>query len=153
VANGDGSGMHAVPGTDGAGTAVLSPDGQSVAFDQERAPHIDLKKLKHGSPKQILKALHKLLHGYESQTTWIAPVAGGRPRRLTRWQNGRSSLPTSFSPDGSLLAMTVAAPGARPGVDELEFATGKIRTVEVDAREATYSPDGSRIAFTSYRDR
>lgn len=103
--------------------------------------------------KQILKALHKLLHGYKSQTTWTVPSTGGRPRRLTRWQNNRFSLPTSFPPDGSLLAMTVTAPGADEEVDTVEVATGQVHTIQVEAREAAFSPDGSRIAFTSFRDR
>jgi dipeptidyl aminopeptidase/acylaminoacyl peptidase len=143
VAGADGSDPHAVPGTKGATQPVLSPDGSSVAFVRyrEHSPKLNPKN-----------PLPWLTQRYVSATTWIAPITGGKPRRLTPLGNGRFSSPSSFSPDGSLLAVTVDVANQTRAVDLLDVATGKPRRVEHEASEAAFSPDGSRIAFSSYRD-
>jgi Tol biopolymer transport system component len=146
VADADGGHLRPVPGTVGADSPVLSPDGESIAYSVSRirTPKFDPK-----DPKSIIPALE---HRYAASTAWIAPVAGGRPRRLTGWQNNRWAQPTSFSPDGSRLAVTMVPPFGREEVDTVDLATGKTRTLEPKAGEAAFSPDGARIAFTSYRD-
>jgi dipeptidyl aminopeptidase/acylaminoacyl peptidase len=143
VAGADRSEAHAVPGTKGASRPVLSPDGRWVAFARYR------ERTRHFDPKN---PIGWFTHRYASTTTWIAPVAGGKPRRLTPWGNGRFSSPSSFSPDGSLLAVSVDSQSKPEAVDLLDAATGKPRKVEAEASEAAFSPDGSRIAFSSYRD-
>jgi dipeptidyl aminopeptidase/acylaminoacyl peptidase len=143
VAAADGSGPHAVPGAKGGTQPVLSPDGRWVAFSRYREHHGRF------NPKDPIAWT---THSYASTTTWIAPVAGGKPRRLTPWGNGRFSSPSSFSPDGSLLAVTVDTLRKPQAVELLDVATGKPRRVEPEAGEAAFSPDGTRIAFTSYRD-
>jgi TolB protein len=56
-------------------------------------------------------------------------------------------IPTSFSPDGSKLA---AERSTLRGEDEavaIDIDSGRTTVLARDAREPTYSPDGSRIAF------
>jgi Tol biopolymer transport system component len=146
VARADGSGAHAIAGTDGTDAAVLSPDGRWLAFTQTRlrGPKINPK-----NPESFIEALTQ---GYETKTAWIVPTAGGKPRRLTKWGKGFEAIPTSFSPDGSSLLVTVYRPGAKQEVDGIDLATGKLRTLQVEASQASFSPDGSQIAFISYRD-
>jgi Tol biopolymer transport system component len=147
VANSDGAELHMVAGTKGGNGAVLSPDGKWIAFFLTREHH---PKINPKNPKSYLAFVTK---GYMSTSTWIVPTTGGKGRRLTPWANGRYESPSSFSPDGSTLLVTVDRNGAKPEVDAIDLATGKARTVEVEASEAAYSPDGSEIAFISYRDR
>jgi Tol biopolymer transport system component len=142
----DSEGGHLRPLT-AAGKAtgpVLSPDGRWLAFERTRmhTPHLD--------PKDPLKFA---THLYFSSTTWIVPTTGGRARRITSWGNGRFASPSSFSPDGSLLAVSVGSAGKPQTVEVVDAATGKVRRTEVEAADAAFSPDGSRIAFSSYRDR
>jgi Tol biopolymer transport system component len=148
VAKADGSGVREVAGTEGTNGPVLSADGRWVAFSQTKASKLQINPK---NPKSILEGLTR--HHYNSTTTWIVPVSGGRPRRLTPWADGRISTPDSFSPDGSTLLVDTSRTGAKPEVQAIDLATGKLTTVEVEAEEAAYSPDGTRIAFTSYRDR
>lgn len=146
LGRGDGTGVHAIPGTDGAVDPVLSADGSLLAYSltREHKPKFNPK-----NPNSILKGLS---HRWSSTTTWIAPTAGGAPRRLTSWGKERHSKPSSISPDGSTLAVTVERPGSKQEIDAVDLATGKARTLEVDGADAAYSPDGSEIAFSSYRD-
>jgi Tol biopolymer transport system component len=128
VAAADGSDTRSVPGTEGTFAAVLSPDGKSVAFTRSRG-------------------------GYSGEsTTWIAPVVGGRPRRLTPWRHGLLATPSSFSPDGRTLLVSMTLEPGPEDVDAIDLATGKVRTIESQATQAAYSPDGTEIAFISYRD-
>lgn len=135
-----------VAGTRNTHAAVLSPDGRRLAFTRDR---LHRPKINWNDPKSAIEALE---HGYEARSTWIVPTAGGRPRRLTPWGRGLFSEPTSFSPDGSTLLVSVYRPKAKPEVDGIDLATGKRHTVQVEASEASFSPDGSQIAFVSYRD-
>lgn len=146
LASGDGTQVHAVPGTDGASDPVLSADGSLLAYSltREHRPKFNRKNLK--------SALKSLKRSWSSTTTWIVPTSGGTPRRLTPWGKERHSTPSSISPDGMTLAVTVDRPGAKQEVDAVDLATGKARTLEADSADATYSPNGSEIAFISYRD-
>lgn len=159
IAGADGAGVHAIPGTTQASHPVLSPDGSLLAYSRTREHHpkLNLKKLrKLKNPKAILKHLNSFLraleHSYSSTTTWIVPTAGGRPRRLTRWSDDLHTIPSSISPDGSSLAVSVERGGAKPAVDAVALASGRSRTLETNSADAVYSPDGSQIAFITYRD-
>jgi Tol biopolymer transport system component len=143
LANADGTDARPLLAAGDATGPVLSPDGRWIAFERTRnhAPHLN--------PKHPLKFAADL---YYSSTTWIAPLAGGRARRITSWGDGRFASPSSFSADSSLLALSVSAPGRPQAVDLVDVPTGKVRKVEVDATHAAFSPDGSQVAFSSYRD-
>jgi Tol biopolymer transport system component len=146
VADADGSELHAIPGTSGSYSALLSADGKWLAFTRIHK-HEPLP-----NPKNPSSYINSLTHSYNSTSTWIVPVAGGKPRRLTPWENGRTSVPSSFSPDGSTLAVTVEQPGKPLRVDTIDLRSGKTQRLLSEAVEGVYSPDGSKIAFLSYRD-
>ena len=146
IARADGAGARPIAATKGTSAAVLSPDGRWLAFTRSR---LHGPKLNRKDPHAALEAL---LHGYETRSTWIVPTAGGRPRRLTPSGRHEFAEPTSFSPDGSTLLVTDSGHRPQTEVDAIDLATGKRRTIELEASEASFSPDGSRIAFISYRD-
>jgi Tol biopolymer transport system component len=132
----DGSGLTKVPGTRGAVYPLLSPDGQSLAFARYRERR---------GPRGALK--------FQAAAVTLVKVNGETPRRLTPWRNGLEAFPSSFSPDGSTLAISQErkTPSGSP-----RFAAIAIRLdgsgATVLARQATqpvYSPDGGQLALIS----
>jgi dipeptidyl aminopeptidase/acylaminoacyl peptidase len=79
------------------------------------------------------------------------PVAGGKPRRLTPWGNGRFESPSSFSPNGRLLALDRAHLHG-PEAVALDLVSHRTRLIASEAEDPVYSPDGSKVALVSYRD-
>lgn len=139
----NGSALHAVPGTRGATNPILSPDGRTLAFSRERIrnPSFD--------PQHPLRSIHK---GYFSTTTWALDLASGRQRQLTKWHDGLHNMPSSFSPDGSLLALT-RSDSHGPAAIALDLVDGSEVVLARDAEQPAFSPDGTSVALISYRDR
>jgi Tol biopolymer transport system component len=138
----DGTGLRQVAGTLNGSNPVLSPDGRTLAFARNRFEiHIDKKhRFEPWKDRSWI---------YSSTSTWIIDLAGGKPRRLTPWENGLDNTPTSFSPDGANLLLTRDDNNRdSPRVMRMSLADGKVRKLLGGAKEAVYSPDGSRIAFT-----
>lgn len=142
IAAPDGSALHAVPGTVGGKDPVFAPDGHTIAFARSRyrEPHID--------PHDPLKSLGS---GYSSTTTWTIGLDGTGAKRLTLWQNGVHNTPSSFSPDGKVLAVSLEDPRRGDAV-AITLASGQRTLLAREAEEPSYSPDGGRFAFVSYRD-
>jgi Tol biopolymer transport system component len=139
--NAEGGGPREIPGTLGGSRPVLSRDGLTVAF-------VRGKLTQRYDPRFPLK-----FSSYFSQTAWVVDVRGGKPRRLTPWRNGLSTVPASFSPDGStLLLERNLEPGFSPEVISRPLAGGSPRLIARRSEQPAYSPDGSRIALISYRD-
>lgn len=79
---------------------------------------------------------------------WLAPVAGGRPRRLTG--SGKDRSPR-WSPDGKRIAF-VSERSGKAQIWILDVAGGEawhLRTEEVVRGVPVWSPDGKSIAFTA----
>jgi len=130
----DGEQLQRLGGVTG---AVFSPDGKGIAFSTSRSHHRHPGRPAGGD--------------YSSTATWIADLGTGKARRLTAWRNGLSNVPTSFSPDGSLLALTMSDDSADEQQVVLARADGSGSTPLIaDASEGSISPDGTRIAFAGY---
>jgi Tol biopolymer transport system component len=121
----------------GVTSPVFSADGKAMAFSTSRS-----HRRHPGQPES---------REYSSTATWIADLGTGEARRLTAWRNGLSNVPTSFSPDGSMLALTKQD----DNTDEQQVVLARVdgsgsTTVIQHASEAAISPDGTRIAFAGY---
>jgi Tol biopolymer transport system component len=128
-----------VSGTRGGEWPVFSPDGGSLAFSRYR----------------VKGAGRSLLPAYESSSVWIVDLDSGMRRQVTRWRDELWQYPSSFSPDGSTLLLT--------RLDFLRSVEYEIVALRFDGRtsgllvgegdEALYSPDGTKIVFTEWRER
>lgn len=134
VAAADGSGLQKLPGTGQAVGPVFSPDGNSIAFARSRE-----RRKRNGSGGEDTV--------YESVSVWIASLDGGLPRQVTPWRNHLLQTPSSFSPDGSVLAITRAIGDMQPEAIGLNSDGTGPDVLARNALEPVFSPDGSRIAF------
>lgn len=141
ISDGEGTHPHLVKGATRGRDPVLAPDGTSLAFSRSRT-HFP-KPTKHGAAGRY----------YSSTTTWIVGLDGGRPRRLSGWRNGLSYVPESFSPDGSLLALTKRDDRLDgPRVVLMPLDGGAATELGEPGEESAISPDGMRLAFVGYMD-
>ncbi|MEM7305906.1 MAG: PDZ domain-containing protein [Planctomycetota bacterium] len=88
---------------------------------------------------------------YDGNTdVFVVPTAGGEPRRLT-WHPGED-LVQGFTPDGSAVLFTSARRAHARGTFELftvPLDGGHPATLPISsAFKATFSPDGSKLAYT-----
>lgn len=120
------------------GDPVVSPDGRLVVFSRLKL----VKTLPDGEGNLFKVAL------------WSLDVKRGSVRRLTRWRMGGFSEPVSFSPDGASIVTELFD---RRGVRLVATDLGSRRSVRLallpgEAREPTYSLDGTRLAYVLQRD-
>jgi len=122
------------PGKDA--TPVISPDGTKIVYASKRGPYHDL---------------------------WLMDIDGSNARALTK--NRDQTLYPCWSPDGNLICYYSVHRLGRDVAPQLKFMS-ELHTVNVETGEITrltktgrfkyhptYSPDGSRIAFTWNRTR
>jgi Tol biopolymer transport system component len=149
-----GSGQVSVVGVDGTGLRVLrntfteaepifAPDGHTIAFAT--------LKVVNGPLERLGRALSRngayVLLGIRS-----VDIEDGSQRMVTpwrRWGKGAALYPSSYSPDGSTLAVTAwpfnGSTRARAVAVRLDGSGSTL--LAKNAEEPVYSPDGSRIAF------
>ncbi len=129
LANADGSELVELPGTREALYPVLSPDGKKVAFGRDR------KRIPHAG-------------GLDGLSIWLAEVGGGKPQQLTPWRNGVLRSPSSFSPDGSTLALTLDTSTRHMAIALSLVGAGR-KIIARNAGDPVYSPDGTRVAWVT----
>lgn len=110
-------------------TPVFSPDGMTIAFAKLRLQFPTRKRA-----------------AFVGTSIWLLPSRGGEAHQLTPWRNRQLMLPSSFSPDGKLLAAERIV-GARQEVVLQPLAGGPARRIAVGATGPAFSPDGRAIAL------
>jgi Tol biopolymer transport system component len=132
VAAADGAHPQRIPGTAGGFNPVLSPDGHFLAFARER---------KGGDVAGLRFSL-----GF---TVWLLDLRDGPARQITPWRKDLFEFPSSFSPDGSTLAITREESGktVRDAAVALHLQAGGATVLAENAAEPVYSPDGAHLAL------
>lgn len=136
----DGSGLRAVPGTQGGFGPVFSPDGHTVAFSRSRERQ---RERQAGGEETV----------FSSITTWLVDLNGGPPRRLTEWRNRLSISPASFSPDGTVLALSRTGGRRFPELLAMRLDGSGSVVLARDASDGVYAPNGAEIAFLRWHER
>lgn len=123
----DGTGLRFLRGTEGGRNPVLSPDGSKLAFTRDK-------------PRSGLA---------EATSAWVADADGRSASQLTRLFGTTEVVPSSFAPDNSELAVTLAEPitGEAKVLLLQPNRGGRVRLLAKRASEAVFSPDGSKIAL------
>lgn len=151
----NGSGQVSVVGVDGTGLRVLrdtlteaepifAPDGHAIAFATLKVVNGPLER---GSGGALSRNGAYVLVGIRS-----VDIENGSQRMVTPWRpwgQGAVLDPSSYSPDGSTLAVT-AWPfndPTRPRAVAVRLDGSGSTLLAKNAVEPVYSPDGSRIAF------
>jgi Tol biopolymer transport system component len=131
----DGTGVTRLPGTTDSLGALVSPDGNKLAFSRERE--------REGKNPRTGRATV-----LRSASIWLLDIDSGAISQLTPWRDRLSAYPSSFSPDGSILAISRQWRNSHAAV--AVHLDGSWETVLArNAGEPVYSPDGTRLVMTT----
>mgnify|MGYP000923946692 CR=1 FL=1 len=130
----DGGAPEVLAGTEGGASPVYSSDGERLAYTRRRIRYRPIGR-------------EGVERAFDSSSVWLADLGTGERRRLTPWRNGLHAFPSSFSPDGGLLAVTIDPPAGPPRAVVISLVSGARTVLAENALEPVFSPDGSRLAF------
>lgn len=130
----DGSHLRMIESSRGGYNPVFSPDEGTIAFARMRWR---TRPTRFGG-----RAIT-----YLSVSTWLANLATGRSRQLTPWRDELQNVPSSFSPDGTVLALSRHVGLNRYEAVGLRLDGTGSSVIARNGLDPVYSPDGSRIAL------
>ena len=134
----DGSDVVKLPGTKEGAIPVLSPDGHTIVFARERE-------------REAQRPHRGRVTVFRSASIWLLDIDSGALRQLTPWRNGLVEYPSSFSPDGSTLAVTrdrlLRHDKVRVAAVAMRLDGSGSTVLAEHAGEPVYSPDGTRLAL------
>jgi Tol biopolymer transport system component len=139
VVGADGTGLRALRGTFTEGAPIFAPDGHTIVFPTLKVVSGQFQRLARASSGEELD----VRFGIRSVN-----LEDGSQRMVTPWRRYASLHPSSYSPDGSTLAVTVhhLLRGPVSAVAVRLDGSGSTLLAK-NAEDPVYSPDGSRIAF------
>jgi len=137
----DGGVPQELPGTRGLGAPVFSPDGQSMAYT----------RYKGGGDETFVSPDGETRHLFLRTSIWLSRLDGTASRRLTPWRTAKIDSPASFSPDGSILAITRNNLDGHMDARAIRIDGSGSRLIAKEASQPIYSPDGTRIALLRRR--
>jgi Tol biopolymer transport system component len=142
VVGADGAGLRALRGTFTEAEPIFAPDGHTIAFSTLKVISGHFQRA--GGGAQASYGVRVAL-GIRS-----VDIEDGSQRMVTPWRPwGQDAVldPSSYSPDGSTLAVTARYfKGSTRAVAVRLDGSGSTLLAK-NAEEPVYSPDGSRIAF------
>ena len=106
-----------------------------VAFSREREREVEKPR---GGGATVIR----------SASIWLLDIDSGAFGQLTPWRDGLSAYPSSFSPDGSILAISRQWRNSHAAVAVRLDGSGET-VLARNAGEPVYSPDGTRLAMTT----
>lgn len=133
----DGGPVKPIPDTVNGFEPVFSPDGHTIAFARQREAHVSLRRDADGD--------------FESVAVWLADLETRESRPLMPWRNDVFLFPSSFSPDGSRLALSRRVDDRPVEAAEIGLDGNPVRTFARNAYEPIYSPDGRSVASSGAR--
>jgi Tol biopolymer transport system component len=135
IAAADGGEVTRVPGTGNGLDPVLSPDGRTLAFARERE-------------REAQRPRRGEVTVFDSISIWLLDLDSATLSQLTPWRNGLFAFPSSFSPDGSTLAISRQRRHRSTAIAIRLDGSGE-SVLAQNASDPVYSPDGTRLAMTT----
>lgn len=140
VVRADGTGLRALRGTFTEAAPIFAPDGHTIAYATLKVISGHFERA--GGGAQASYGVGVVL-GIRSVN-----IEDGSRRMVTPWRRDAVLSPSSYSPDGSTLAVTAWNIKASTSAALAVRLDGSGSTLLAkNAEEPVYSPDGSRIAF------
>lgn len=131
----DGTEVIKLPRTRDGLAPVFSPDGRTLAFSRERQ-----REARRPGKGEVTV--------FQGTSIWLLDIGGGTISQLTPWRNEIFAYPSSFSPDGSTLAISRQTRGRLAAVAIRLDGLGEA-VLARNAGDPVYSPDGTRLAMTT----
>lgn len=131
----DGSEAGKLPRTRDGLAPVLSPDGRTLAFARERQ-----REARRPGKGEVTV--------FQSTSIWLLDIGRGTISQLTPWRNEVFAFPSSFSPDGSTLAISRQSHKRSAAIAIRLDGSGEALLAR-NASDPVYSPDGTRLALTT----